>query len=96
MITRIRKFSSLLVIVPLFIALFLFLFRNVTFNVEWLNSMISNVDNLLDLIKSNLNINQVNIYMSMAVDFMVLMIPSTLTYFVLLMFELLYDLPNKI
>lgn len=96
MITRIRKFSSLLVIVPLFVALFLFYFRNVSFNVDWLNNMISNIDNILDLLKSNLGLTTQNIYMSMALDFMVLMIPSTLTYFVLLFVQLLYEIPNKL
>ncbi len=95
MITRIRKFSSLLVIVPLFFALFLFYFRNVSFNVEWVNNMIVNIDNIIDLFKSNLGITTQNLYMSMALDFMVLLIPSTLTYFVLLFAQLLYDLPNK-
>lgn len=95
MITRIRKFSSLLVIVPLFVALFLFYFRNVSFNVEWLNNSISNIDNILDLLKSNLGLTTQNVYISMALDFMVLSIPSTLTYFVLLFIELLYDVPNK-
>ena len=95
MITRIRKFSSLLVIVPLFVALFLFYFRNVSFNVEWLNNSIINIDNILDLLKSNLGITTQNIYMSMALDFIVLMIPSTLTYFVLLFVQLLYEVPTK-
>lgn len=96
MITRIRKFSSLLVIVPLFVSLFLFYFRNVNFDAMWLNMAVSNIDNILDLLKSNLGITTQNIYMSMALDFMVLMIPSTLTYFVLLFAQLLYEIPNKL
>lgn len=90
-----KRFSSICLMVPLVLTICIFIFLNAPTNVIWFDNLINNINEILIDFKANLGIADVNIYIDMSVNFLILSIPFGLTYICYSLMRIIYDLPNK-